>query len=139
MELSRLSWLTLRCERTSCWAERRTGWHRWASWLRPHWPCRRSRRTLGTRERKGSSTKKTHFICLFFKFFWCAPFGYLHFLYFCVFVCNSLHHLHPSSIWCRGLKPWPLDHEPSALTNRPWHLANILYVNDFVSLIYLQK
>ncbi len=57
---------------------------------------------------------------VFFLFFYflCALFGYLYFRYF--LVCKCYLRLHPSSIWCRGLNPRPLDHEPSALTTRPW-------------------
>ena len=40
-----------------------------------------------------------------------------------LYVCNSQHRLHPSSIRCRGSNSRPLDHELSALTTRPWLLA----------------
>ena len=38
---------------------------------------------------------------------------------FSIFLNVRYHRLHPSSIWCQGLNPRPLGHEPSALTTRP--------------------
>jgi hypothetical protein len=41
-------------------------------------------------------------------------------LILCVYVIVLCNCFHPSSIWCQGSNPWSLDHEPSALTTRPW-------------------
>ncbi len=49
------------------------------------------------------------------------------FLLFSLFVCY-FHCLHPSSMRCRGSNTRPLDHELSALTTRPWLLANWLVI-----------
>jgi hypothetical protein len=46
---------------------------------------------------------------------------------------NVIAGLHPSSRQCRGSNSQPLDHEPSALTTRPWFLAIIL--NFVIKLI----
>ena len=54
-------------------------------------------------------------------FFFGVPYSAT-FIFIVFHVCNGLHRLHPSSIRCRGLNPWPLDHEPTALTTRPWLL-----------------
>ncbi len=49
-------------------------------------------------------------------------------------LCKELPRLHPSSIWCQGSNPRPLDCEPSALTNRPRLSPNL---NTSLLLQYL--
>ncbi len=61
-------------------------------------------------------------------------------------IFNCQHHLQPSSIRCRDSNPQPLSCESSALTTRPWVLANLgmcLFVfiinKDFKGLHHLVK
>ena len=61
---------------------------------------------------------------LFFIYFWCAPFGYLYFQFFCNVIASNL--LTSIQYTVPGFEPTiaqPLGHEPSALTTRTWLLA----------------